>query len=303
MAASLYEHDGAFTSAIDAVFASLGRDGDRLRSDWLAAEPILPIDHPQRSQPLLFAVDYAYSAVVRSWGITPSALLGHSVGEVVAAVIAGVLPMPEAARLVWDRMANLAHAAPGGMLAVAESAEKLTPYLRDDVVVGAVNAPRQTILAGSARPLAEIAADLEALSILCAPVASLTPFHSPALRSYAAFDKAIVDNIALRSPSIPIVSCYTGRILSDEQAVDPAYWASHPAAPVLFWPALSTLLVAGPWTLVETGPGNTLTRLARRHAAAASGGSLAVNLGGTRFDRDRGALDQARDAILARVAA
>jgi acyl transferase domain-containing protein len=297
MATALYGHDDVFTEAMDDVFAALGAAGVELRDDWLAERPRLPIDHPLRSQPLLFATDYAYAIALASWGVRPAVMLGHSVGELVAAVLAGVLPMADGARLVHDRMTMLADAPPGGMLAVAESPEALTSFLRDDVVVGAVNAPRQTVLAGSSAPLAAVADDLAARDVVFARVPSFTPFHSPALHGYTAHDRDRFASLQLRAPDTTIVSCYTGEILTDAEATDPGYWSSHPTARVLFWPALLTLLAAGDYVLVEAGPGQTLTKLVRRHASVRAGRSRAVPLAGAKPDQDRDAFAQARAAL------
>jgi acyl transferase domain-containing protein len=189
------------------------------------------------------------------------------------------------------------------MLAVAESPEVLAAYLRDDVVVGAVNAPRQTILAGSSAPLAAVAADLAARDVVCARVPSFTPFHSPALRGYTAHDRRLFASLPLRAPDTTIVSCYTAKILTDVQATDPGYWSSHPTAPVLFWPALLTLLAAGDHVLVEAGPGQTLTKLARRHPTVRTGRSVALPLAGAKVDQDRDALARAKATLESLTAA
>ncbi|MEV8441837.1 acyltransferase domain-containing protein [Actinosynnema sp. NPDC051121] len=297
MAAALYGRDEVFTASVDEVFDALGRDGDDLRADWLSDTPRLPVDHVLRSQPLLFAVNLGYARVALSWGLRPSALLGHSAGEVVAAVLAGVFPLREAAALMWRRMTRLAGAPAGGMLAVSASPDALAPFLRADVVVGALNAPRQTVLAGSAGPLREVAAALAARDFTCNPVASLTPFHSPALAGFVDEDHAEFRDLAPRPPEVTIHSCYTGRVLGREQATDPAYWASHPVAPVLFWPALADLLATGDHLLLEAGPGQGLTRLARRHPAVRAGRSRVVPLSPAEPGDEVAALARARAVV------
>ncbi|TCO62038.1 acyltransferase domain-containing protein [Actinocrispum wychmicini] len=278
MSTDLYGEVEVFTTAMDEVFDALGPDGDQLRADWLSDSPSLPIDHVIRSQPLLFAIDYAYGTLVRSWGVEPAALLGHSIGEMAAAVLAGVFTIGDASRLVWTRMSGLADAVPGGMIAVAQSAQSLAPLLGGQVVVGAVNAPRQTILAGPRPELDSVAAELTARGITCRPVASLTPFHSPALAGFVAADRRQFATVPMRAPAMPIYSCYTAAVLRPDQAVDPGYWASHPVATVRFWPALETLLASGDYLLLEAGPGRSLTTLARRHPAVRSGRSQVLAL-------------------------
>ncbi|WP_225829261.1 acyltransferase domain-containing protein [Streptomyces naphthomycinicus] len=299
MATRLYAHDEVFAAAMDEFFAALGDSGRHLRADWLSADPVLPMDHVQRSQPLLFAVDHAYGRLLRSWGITPAALLGHSMGEVAAAVLAGVLDFTETARLVWWRCARLVDAPPGGMLAVAASPDTVRPLLRGQVVVGGVNAPKQTIVAGPRKALDEVAGALRAQGITCAAVPSQTPFHSPALNDSVPAAREAFTRITRRPPAVPVVSCYTAAPLTDAEAMDPDYWAPQPARPVLFWPALETLLASGDHVLVETGPGQVLSRLARRHPAVRAGRSSVVPLAPVRPGDEVATLRAAREALAA----
>jgi [acyl-carrier-protein] S-malonyltransferase len=136
MAAGLYGWEPAFTVAMDEFFETLGADGARLRSDWLELSHDLPIDDIRRSQPLLFAIGHALGRMVLSWGVSPRALLGHSVGELAAATLAGVFALADAARLIQQRTETFARTPAGGMLAVAGSAHDLEPLLTGAVVVG-----------------------------------------------------------------------------------------------------------------------------------------------------------------------
>lgn len=278
MAAGLYTWEPGFTEAIDTVFAALGADGTRLRDDWLAEEPGVPIDHVTRAQPLLFALDYALGAMVRGWGADPVGLLGHSAGELAAGALAGVIRPQDAAQVMWDRAHRVAAMPPGGMLAVAASVEELQPHLSSDgdVVVGAINAPRQTMLAGPVDPLARTTAELRAAGYTCIAVRATTAFHSPSLRP--ACGTGAYTGVKLSPPAVPIRSAYTTRPLTAELATDPEFWAAHPVEPVLFWPALDGLLADGGLFLVETGPGQGLSGLARRHRGVRTGESAVVPL-------------------------
>jgi acyl transferase domain-containing protein len=302
MAAGLYQHEPAFTAAADAVFAALGRDGDRLRADWLSEHPVIPLDEVTRSQPLLFTVEYALGQMLISWGARPAALLGHSVGEVAGAALAGVFTAAEAAKLVWERAQRLAGVPPGGMLAVAATAAELAPFVTDDVVIGAINAPRQTVLAGPDKPLAAVAATLQACGLACQPVRSRIAFHSPAVAEAAMSAGAALAEVTVCPPGLPLLSAYTADWLTAEQAADPAFWAGQPSAPVLFGPALDRLLAWEDLILVEAGPGQGLSSLARRHPAVMAGRSAVTALlpaasGGSA--RDRAALAAAASALRA----
>ncbi|MEU0301579.1 acyltransferase domain-containing protein [Streptomyces sp. NPDC006175] len=278
MATGLYGHDEVFTEAADEVFAALGAPGAEVRDDWLAERPGVPMDHVTRSQILLFTIDYALGRTVGSWGVRPVALLGHSVGEMAAAVLAGVFTLSDAARLMWDRVTRLAGGPAGGMVAVAATPDTLTPYLRDDVVVGAHNAPRQTILAGPEPHLGEVTAALRERGLVCRAVPSSTPFHSPVLAPLAAGAEPAFAAVGARPPGLPLISGYSAAPLTAEQAADPVWWSSHPAAPVRFWPALDHLLSGAGRQLVECGPGRGLSAIARRHPAVLAGRSRVLPL-------------------------
>ncbi|MEU2261255.1 acyltransferase domain-containing protein [Streptomyces sp. NPDC019645] len=282
MGTGLYRAEPGFAAAVDEVFAAMGPAGTALRADWLAERPAVPMDDVTRSQPLLFALDHALGRVLLDRGLRPGMLLGHSIGEVAAATLAGVLRLQDAVRLVLDRVDHLRSAPPGGMLAVAASRAELAGKLCPGVDVGAVNAPRQTVLAGPAAPLAATAKALRAAGFTCAPVPSLTPFHSAALESAVHTGHRSLAGVPLRPPAIPVVSGYTATLLDATTATDPGYWARHPVDPVLFWPALESVLASGARLLVECGPGQGLVTLARRHPAVRSGDAQVLALLGPR---------------------
>ncbi|RKN11552.1 acyltransferase domain-containing protein [Streptomyces radicis] len=278
MAAGLYPGEPAFAEAIDAVFGALGAEGRRLRNDWLSDRPEVPLDASIRSQPLIFAVGHALGRLVLSWGVAPAALLGHSVGEFVAATLAGVFTVEDAARLTVERTRALAATAPGGMLAVSAAPERVAHVLGGDVVVGAVNAPRQTVLAGPDDGLDKAARTLADEGITCRRVAARTGFHSPMLAAAAVATAPLFAAVPTAPPRIPVWSAYTGGPLTPEHVADPLFWARGPAEPVLFRDALGALLATGDHLLVEVGPGQGLTQAARRHPAVRAGRSRVLPL-------------------------
>ncbi|MFJ6787559.1 acyltransferase domain-containing protein [Streptomyces angustmyceticus] len=278
MAAGLYGREPVFTAAVDAVLELMGPEGPAIRADWLADTPAVAIDDVRRAQPLLFAVDYGLGCMVLSWGIRPAALLGHSAGELVAAVLAGVVPLSTAVSMMRERVVAARRIPPGGMLAVAAGADALRPYLRADVVVAAVNATSQTMLAGSAAPLAETAAALRADGHTVVTVPATSPFHSPAMAPASAAVERAYTGMPFRAPGLPLYSGYTGHLLGPDDAVSPRFWARQITDPVLFLPALDQLLAADDMLLLEAGPRQTLTVFARRHRAVRLGASAAVPL-------------------------
>ncbi|MCX5199464.1 acyltransferase domain-containing protein [Streptomyces sp. NBC_00249] len=276
MAAGLYTCEPVFTAAMDEVFHAFGPAGPGLRGRWLDGAG--PLDDAALAQPLLFAVDYALGRLVSSWGAGPAALLGHSVGEMAAAALAGVFSVRDAALLVLDRVSRVGAAPPGGMLAVAASVAQVEPYLGRDVVVGAVNAPRHVVLAGPRGPLGEVADRLAAAGLNSLPVPSDTAFHSPVLGPALAGAGAVVARTVRRPPAVTVYSGSTAAVLRPEEALDTGFWARQPMEPVLFWAALDALLSDGPYLLVEAGPGRGLAGIARRHPAVRRGHSAVCAL-------------------------
>ncbi|GAA0941787.1 acyltransferase domain-containing protein [Nonomuraea longicatena] len=273
MAAGLQGFEPVFTAAMDELFTLLGPDGERTRADWLAAEPKVPVHEVSRAQPLLLGVGHALARTLIGWGVRPGALLGHSVGETAAAVVARVLSIEDAVAVIRHRVAAAALQPPGGMLAVVAAPDMLAPYLRGPVVVGAVNSPRQTVLAGPAAELADTAAELREAGFTAVTVPSPLGFHSPAVAGLADSGLDVFGRVALKPPEMPLYSAYTCAPLTAEQAGDPWFWARQVADPVLFWPALDRLLTDGDFLLVEAGPSQGLVTACRRHRSVIEGRS------------------------------
>jgi acyl transferase domain-containing protein len=276
MAAGLYGTQPVFTEVIDEIFTRMGEAGAAARRDWLAETPQVPIEQTGRSQRLLFAIEYA---------------LGHSVGEFAAATLAGVFEVADALRVMEDRVTRLAATPPGGMLVVAASATDLEPFLGDGVVIGGINGPGQVMLAGPAAALACAERSLREAGRTVVRIRATHAFHSPVVAPASAASAPLVATIGRRPPQIPLYSAYTGRLLDQQSVADPMFWAMQPASPVLFGQALDALLASGPYLLVDTGPGQGLAALARRHPATRAGHSAVTALlpareGPPQADRD-----------------
>ncbi|MBB1244131.1 acyltransferase domain-containing protein [Streptomyces durbertensis] len=294
MGRGLYGRHPVFSSAVDAVLAHWGEEGDRIRADWLSdGEPAIPVDDVRRAQPLLFAMDYALAKVVLSWGVRPVALLGHSAGELVAATLSGVVPLADAVSMVRARVRAAVRIPAGGMLAVAAEEGRLRPYLRGDVGIAAVNANQQVMLAGSADELQRTGERLRADGFTVVTVPATSPFHSPAMAP--ASDEVERDYLGLsfREPALPLYSGYTGHLMTAEDAHSARFWARQITDTVYFRDALEELLAADDVLLVEAGPRQTLTAFARRHRAVRIGASAALALSPARAgdpEAERGAL-------------
>ncbi|MDI3384129.1 amino acid adenylation domain-containing protein [Xenophilus aerolatus] len=267
MGRTLYVHDEAVQAALDECFAAFA--------------PLLPYDLREAmfsdddaallptsvTQPATFALEYALARRALVAGIAPQALVGHSIGEFAAAVVAGVMSLPDAALLVARRGEWMQALPAGRMLSVRCAAERLAPYLDNSLALAADNAPNACVAAGPAEDIEALQARLEADGIASRALQTSHAFHSQMMEPAVAPFEALVCGIALSAPRIAIYSTSTGARLSDAQATDPAYWARHLRETVRFSPALRAALADLPQPLLlELGPRNTLSTLARQHA-------------------------------------
>ncbi len=277
MGTFLYDRDVTFTEVVDRVFHLMGNSGPLLRAEWLSGTSSVPMDDASRAQPLLFTIELGIGTSLLRRGLRPAALIGHSVGELVAAVLAGVLDVADAATLFAARSAVMADAPRGGMLAVHGRAAELVSQLAacsslDEVGIGAINAPDQTMLAGPEPALTKAEFLLRAQGRTCLRVKAHQPFHSTALAPAAVRWRRAFAGVGLRAANLPIRSTRTGEWLRPDEATDPGFWAGQLVEPVLFWRALDGVLTDPAHAeentvLVETGPGRGLSALAWRHPA------------------------------------
>ncbi|MBN1239294.1 MAG: SDR family NAD(P)-dependent oxidoreductase [Gammaproteobacteria bacterium] len=223
------------------------------------------------AQPALFAVEYSLAQMFARWGIAPGAMLGHSLGEYVAACLAGVLTLEDALAVVAERGRLMQQMPPGAMLAVAAGETDVRPLLGDDLALAAVNAAASCVAAGPVAGIAKLAERLAERGIGARPLKTSHAFHSastePVLDRFTRF----VERFALRPPRIPYVSNVSGTWITDEEATDPAYYARQMRGTVLFASGLEATASARAPVWLELGPGDTLTRLARRHLGADRG--------------------------------
>ncbi len=229
------------------------------------------LDQTQFTQPALFAFEYALARLWMSWGVQPAAALGHSVGEYVAACLAGVFSLEDALRLVAER-ARLVQAQPSGaMLAVRLPEGELRGLAtRAGLEIAAVNAPGLCVVSGSHEGVAAFEQELATRRVAARRLKTSHAFHSALVAPVIEPFEALVRGVTLHAPTIPVVSNVTGRWLTEQEATDPRYWARHLREPVRFADGVGELLRAeAGYVLLEAGPGQTLSPLARQHPAAA----------------------------------
>ena len=217
------------------------------------------------AQPALFTIEYAMARLWQSLGITPDAIVGHSMGEYVAACLAGVLSLEDALRLIATRAKLVNELPQGAMLAVMLPENELLPLLTEDLSISLINGPSLCVVAGPAAAVAEFEKMLTARSVICRHVQNAHAFHSRMLAPIVKAFEAEVSKVQLNEPKIPYVSNVTGTWITGPEATNPAYWAMHACRTARFSDALHELWKFENPVLVEAGPGRTLGVLAMQH--------------------------------------
>jgi PPOX class F420-dependent enzyme/OxyR family protein len=294
MGRGLYEGEPVFRDwldrACDLLRASLDTD---LRAHLYPAPgdehaAAAALRETRLAQPALFAVAHALAQLWMRWGVRPAAMIGHSVGEYVAACLAGVLTFEDGLRLVAAR-GRLMQAMPAGaMVSVALAAEALAARLPAGVEVAAVNAPELCVAAGAPGPIEELERTLAADGIHCTRLHTSHAFHSALLEPMLEPFAAEVARAELRPPRLRYVANPTGDWITAAQARDPSYWAAQLRRPVQFARGLAAATAEPGGVLLEVGPGVTLTTLAGRQAGAAGQTAVASmgHPGDERGDRE-----------------
>jgi len=217
------------------------------------------------AQPAIFTIEYALARLFQHWGITPRAMLGHSVGEYAAACLAGVFALPDAMRLLCERNRLAMETAPGAMLAVPLSEAETLAEMGPDVSLAAVNGPELCVVSGPVESVDAIDQRLENRGIACRRLRTARAMHSHLMDPVLDRFRLAVRAANPKRPAIPMVSSLTGTWIRPEEAEDAGYWVRQMRQPVRFDAALRELFARPGWMLVEMGPGDALTSLARRH--------------------------------------
>ncbi|SDY22717.1 type I polyketide synthase [Nitrosomonas sp. Nm58] len=220
------------------------------------------------TQPALFVIEYALAQLWKSWGIQPTAMIGHSVGEYVAACLAEVFSLEDALRLVAMRGRLLQQMETGAMLAVMLSETELTPYLIANCDLAAINGPELCVLSGPAAVIEAVEQSLTNKGIVSRRLHVSHAFHSAMVEPMLAGFVEKIAQIELRQPKIPFISNLSGSWITPCEAIDASYWGRHLRGTVRFSDGLHKLLSNPAQILLEVGPGETLITLAQRHPQA-----------------------------------
>ena len=224
------------------------------------------LDETAYTQPALFAVEYALSELWRSWGVTPNAVMGHSVGEYVAACVAGVLNLEDALRLIVKRGRLMQSLPPGGAMAAIFAPEErvgqaVAPYT-SHLSIAAINGPAQTVISGRAAEVEALCQHFSAQGIRCQPLPVSHAFHSPLVDPILDQFEREANAVRFTAPRMRLISNLTGRLAEASEVTQAGYWRRHVREAVRFGDGLRTLATLRPELVIEIGPNPTLLAFA-----------------------------------------
>jgi phthiocerol/phenolphthiocerol synthesis type-I polyketide synthase E len=280
MAASLFSVDVSFRTEVEKGLALLPSEiaqeirrvicGHRAEGEKLSALPT------GTAQPLLFLVEYAVAMRWIDLGVRPSLLLGHSLGELTAAAVAGVFSFEDGLKLAAARGKLMQEMAEGAMLAVSLPVEEASRYLSGDLWVAAENSPKLTIVSGTPSAVRELEHRLSAAKIATVRLHTYRAFHSPHMAEASARFHAVVASVERSVPSVPWLSNVSGTWITPQEAVSPEYWADQMTSRIRF-AENAAVLANDRYFLLEVGPGDALASLVRHYDRSLSAAS---SLGG-----------------------
>lgn len=223
------------------------------------------------TQPALFVIEYALARLWMEWGVHPQAMIGHSIGEYVAACLAGIFSLEDALALVAAR-GRLMQQMPGGaMLVVPLPEREVQPLLGEALSLGVINGPSLCVVSGPTEAIEALQSQLTQKGLTCRRLHTSHAFHSAMMDPILEPFTERVRRVTLNPPHIPCVSNVTGTWLTTEEATDPGYWARHLRQTVRFAEGIQQLMKDPDQILLEVGPGRTLTTLVTRHPSKATG--------------------------------
>ncbi|MBE9201696.1 MULTISPECIES: type I polyketide synthase [unclassified Nodularia (in: cyanobacteria)] len=218
------------------------------------------------TQPALFVIEYSLAKLWMSWGIVPEAFIGHSIGEYVAATLAGVFSLEDALSLVALRGKLIQQCPTGDMLSVYLSTEALSAKLNPELTISVRNSPSLNVVSGSVEAIKKLEIQLLTEDIKCRRLHTSHAFHSPMMASAIAPLKQAISQLKLNPPQVPFISNVTGTWITPEASVDPNYWTQQLQQPVRFSEGITELLKDARRIFLEVGPGQTLSSITRQQA-------------------------------------
>lgn len=298
MGLALYQNEPIYKAAVDScalILQDLLNEDIRtiIFADANSTTASTKLKNTKYTQPALFVTEYALATLWMSWGIEPSLLIGHSVGEYVAAHIAGILSLQDALTLVANRGLLISELPAGSMLSVRAKPSDIQPLLAEDLSIAAINSHLLCVVAGPTDQIASLAKLLDQKEIANKPLFTSHAFHSSMMDPILGDFKSIVEKVQLSKPNIKIISTVTGELLTDEQAVDVNYWTNHLRQTVQFQKAVETMLNYSSSIVLEIGPGAVTSTLVKQIAAF---NKINIKTVAT-LDQNKNAFDSMQNAI------
>lgn len=290
MGRDLYRTERVFREEVDRCADLLRSEMpvDMLNALFRGDEPAdASLDSTQTflAQPAIFTIEYALAKLWMSWGIQPRCMIGHSVGEFVAACLSGIFSLADALHLVATRGRLMQDLPKGDMLSVRMTEAEVWPLLGNDLSIAAVNAPSLCVVSGKTAAVAKLEEELTRRGIVHRQLYTSHAFHSAMMDPILASFKREVNKVDRRRPQIPYVSCVTGQWVTPEDVMSADYWTRHVRETVRFSQAISQVLEQGDLLALEVGPGNVLATLTRQHAAQSSNRVIVSSLADGSSDR------------------
>jgi acyl transferase domain-containing protein len=271
MARELYEVEPAFQGTVDIcsemLKPHLGLDLRQILYPSLeqTEEASKQLKKTAYAQPALFVIEYALAQLWMSWGVVPDAVIGHSIGEYVAAAIAGVFSLEDALALIASRGRLMQELPSGTMLAVPLPEAEVQPLLGQTLSLAAINSPSSCVVSGSTEAVEVLENQLATQGVNCRRLHTSHAFHSQMMEPILPSFIEKVKQVTLHPPQIPYISNLTGNWITAEEATNPSYWTRHLRQTVRFAQGLQELLKEPDQILLEVGPGRTLSKLAKTH--------------------------------------
>ncbi len=217
------------------------------------------------TQPALFVIEYALAKLWMTWGVRPEAMIGHSIGEYVAATLAGVFSLEDALKLVAHRGCLMQELPPGAMLSVQMAESEIKLFLGLELALAASNAPSTCVVSGNIKAIAQLEQQLQQQGINCRRLHTSGAFHSPMMDGMLEPFTKLLQQISLQPPQIPFISNVSGTWIDASTATNPHYWAKHLRQTVVFSKGITELLQQPERIFLEVGPGKTLTTFVKQH--------------------------------------
>jgi acyl transferase domain-containing protein len=219
----------------------------------------------QITQPALFVIEYALALLLISWGISPTAMIGHSIGEYVAATLAGVFSLEDALAIVATRGKLMQQLPDGAMLSIGLTQKEVQQLLEQEVSLAASNAPSSCVVSGSTEAIDQLQQELQQIGVSCRRLHTSHAFHSQMMEPIIETFVQFLQKVKLNPHQIPFISNLSGTWITTAQATDPNYWAKHLRQPVRFCEGITELAKTPETLFLEVGPGRTLSTFVKQH--------------------------------------